>query len=174
MLAGVGAGEGLEADGVFSGGGIKGLAFAGALAGAEQAGYRRWHELAGTSAGAITAMTLAVGYDAKRLKDTLYADEHGEPLDPDGFPVWKAVRISASYPYFFPPLKGLWDKATGKQGVFVDGGVVSAFPLFVFDKPQPRHPTWGFHLHGGFDANEDAPSYREIGGPTWPKEMLEA
>jgi NTE family protein len=264
MLASVGEAEGLEADGVFSGGGIKGLAFAGALAGAEDAGYRRWHQLAGTSAGAITAMALAVGYDAKGLKDTLdafdferladygspihllgavtdlifhesivrgdeltrwiahlldgspvagveanttfgelqalrpggellvvgadlahsrmvvfprdvalYADEHGEPLDPDGFPIWKAVRISASYPYFFPPVRGLWDGATGKQGVFVDGGVVSAFPLFVFDKPEPKHPTWGFHLHAGFDPKEDAPSYREIGGPTWPKEMLE-
>jgi len=36
MLAHVGEREGLEADGVFSGGGIKGLAFAGALAGAEK------------------------------------------------------------------------------------------------------------------------------------------
>jgi len=264
MLAHVGEREGLEADGVFSGGGIKGLAFAGALAGAEKAGYRRWHELAGTSAGAITAMALAVGYDPKGLKHSLdafdferladygspihllgavadlifhesivrgdelgdwirqllddsplagvgadttfgelrqlkpggellvvgtdlahsrmvvfprdvalYADERGQPLDPDSFPIWKAVRISASYPYFFPPVRGLWDTSTGKQGVLVDGGVVSAFPLFVFDKPRPRHPTWGFHLHAGFDPDEDAPSYRAIGGPTWPKEMLE-
>jgi NTE family protein len=103
----------------------------------------------------------------------LYADEHGEPLDPGSFPIYRAVRISASYPYFFPPVRGLWDRDTGKQGVFVDGGVVSAFPLFVFDKPQPLHPTWGFHLHSGFDPNEEAPSYREIGGLDWPKEMLE-
>ena len=58
----------LTADGVFSGGGIRGLAFAGALAAAEEVGYRRWHELAGTSAGAITAMALAVGYDAKTIR----------------------------------------------------------------------------------------------------------
>jgi len=43
-------GQALTADGVFSGGGIKGLAFAGALAGAEEAGYGEWHQLAGTSA----------------------------------------------------------------------------------------------------------------------------
>lgn len=253
-----------SADGVFSGGGIKGLAFAGALAGAEAAGYTRWHELAGTSAGAITAMALAVGYDAGALKrsldkydfnriadygspihalgavgdlllhesivkgdeltrwvrallgeaplagvgpDTtfgelrelqpdgqlvvvgtdiahsravafphdliLYQDEHGRPIDPDGFPLYKAVRISASYPFFFPPVRGLWDRSTEKEGVFVDGGVASAFPLFVFDKPQPQHPTWGFHLHAGFDAKEEQPSHRDIGGVTWPKEMLE-
>jgi len=259
-----GSREEFSADGVFSGGGIKGLAFAGALAGAEDAGYRKWHEVAGTSAGAITAMALAVGYDAKALKDSLdsydfnriadygspihalgavkdllvhesvvrgdeltswiqellekapldgvgaettfgelrelrpdgqlvvvgtdiahsrtvafprdvalYQDEHGQPLDPEGFPVYKAVRISAGYPYFFPPIGGLWDRSTEKEGVLVDGGVASAFPLFVFDKPQPQHPTWGFHLHGGFDAKEDQPSHRDIGGVTWPKEMLE-
>ncbi len=256
--------EEFSADGVFSGGGIKGLAFAGALAGAEDAGYRKWHEVAGTSAGAITAMALAVGYDAKALKDSLeaydfnriadygspihilgaardllfhesvvrgdeltswiqellekapldgvgadttfgelrelrpdgqlvvvgtdiahsrtvafprdvalYQDEHGQPLDPERFPVYKAVRISAGYPFFFPPIGGLWDRSTEQEGMLVDGGVASAFPLFVFDRPQPQHPTWGFHLHGGFDAKEDQPSHRDIGGVTWPKEMLE-
>src|SRR5438128_2339802 len=59
---------GLTADGIFSGGGIKGLAFAGALAAAEEAGYTDWASLAGTSAGAITAMALAVGYDAAALR----------------------------------------------------------------------------------------------------------
>src|SRR5712691_10928962 len=61
----------LTADGVFSGGGIKGLAFGGALAAAEEAGYTHWHELAGTSAGAITAMALAVGYDARGIREAL-------------------------------------------------------------------------------------------------------
>lgn len=259
------AGRRLTADGVFSGGGIKGLAFAGALAATEQVGYGDWHELAGTSAGSITAMALAAGYDAKGLKRTLDAfdfsqiadygssihllgavrdlifhesivrgDEltnwirallEGSPLDavgadvtfgdlqratgrtlvvigadvahsrmvvfprdvslyqasaggrakaldPDAFPVYKAVRISAGFPYFFPPVGGLWDRFTKKEGVFIDGGVASAFPVFVFDKPRPRHPTWGFHLHGGFDAKENQPSYRDINGVQWPTEML--
>ena len=61
----------MRADGVFSGGGIKGLAFAGALQAAAEAGYDEWHQVAGTSAGAITAMALAVGYDAQGLKDAL-------------------------------------------------------------------------------------------------------
>jgi NTE family protein len=256
----------LSADGVFSGGGIKGLAFAGALAGAQEAGYGQWHKVAGTSAGAITAMALAVGYDADTLRasldafdfatiadyggpihalgavrnlifhdsivegdaltnwirsllehaplegvgvDTTFGELRGlrgsgelivvgtdlaharmvafpgdlvlyldartrEPIDPDAFPVYRAVRISAGYPYFFPPLRGLLDSRTGKEGVFVDGGVTSAFPVFVFDSPNPEHPTWGFHLHGGISATENEPSYREIGGLEWPKEMLEA
>ena len=256
--------DALTADGVFSGGGIKGLAFAGAVAAAEEVGYSHWHELAGTSAGAITAMALAVGYDAKGIKDaldafdfqriadygfplrligaarnlifhesvvegdeltdfirglldeshikgvhadmtfgelhslepertlavvgadiahsrtvefpldvSLYEDRQGTALGPDAFPVYKAVRCSASFPYFFPPIGDLVDASTKKHGVIVDGGVSSPFPLFIFDKPEPRHPTWGFHLHGGVNASETEASYREIAGLDWPVEMLE-
>lgn len=55
----------------------------------------------------------------------------------------------------------------------MDGGIAAAFPVFVFDKPQPRHPTWGFHLHGGLDAKENEVVYRKISGIEWPKQMLE-
>lgn len=61
----------MRADGVFSGGGIKGLTFAGAVQAAAEAGYDEWVQLAGTSAGAITAMMLAVGYDAQGLRKAL-------------------------------------------------------------------------------------------------------
>jgi NTE family protein len=60
-----------SADAVFEGGGVKGIAFAGAVAAAEEAGLREWKNIAGTSAGAIVACLLAVGYDAKRLKEIL-------------------------------------------------------------------------------------------------------
>ena len=193
----------MRADGVFSGGGIKGLAFAGALQAAAEAGYDEWVQLAGTSAGAITAMALAVGYDAQGLRDALdafdfskiadygplgpleiplnieilhgatrgkvlsawidellsnaprpaktfgdlppgalrvvgsdlahtrmvvfpddvglYVDRDDRPLAPEDFPIAEAVRISAGYPYFFPPLK-LRDAQTKKPAVLVDGG----------------------------------------------------
>jgi NTE family protein len=242
----------MRADGVFSGGGIKALGFAGALRAAAEAGYTEWHQVAGTSAGAITAMTLAVGYDADGLKQTLdafdfskiadyggplgigrvenliardalthgkvltrfieqllseaprpaskfgelggrlrvigtdlahnrmvifpedlalYVDDSGKRLDPDEFPIAEAVRISAGYPYFFPPLN-LRDAVTDKEGVLVDGGVVSAYPVFLFDSPQPQHPTWGFQLFSGFSAEK--PSYEGIGGTAWPIDMLKA
>ncbi len=35
------------------------------------------------------------------------------------------MRISAGFPYFFPPLS-LRDAKTAKQGVLVDGGIASA------------------------------------------------
>ncbi len=58
------------ADAVFEGGGVKGLAFVGALEVFEQAGYQ-WNLLGGTSAGAITASLLAAGYTAAELKPIL-------------------------------------------------------------------------------------------------------
>jgi len=65
-----------RADGVFEGGGVKGIAFAGALAAAERkAGVREWVNLAGTSAGSIVSALLAVGYDSAGLRAIL-ADAH--------------------------------------------------------------------------------------------------
>jgi NTE family protein len=236
---------------VFSGGGIKGLAFAGGLQATADAGYDEWGRLAGTSAGAITAMALAVGYSAEELRAqlegfdfskiadygplgeldipanllhrgvtrgkelhawierllaeapvkattfgelkgklqvvgtdlahsrmvvfpqdvTLYIDDDDKPLEPDEFPIADAVRISAGFPYFFPPI-GLRDAQTKKQGVLVDGGVTSAFPIFLFDKAEPKHPTWGFRL---FEGNPpEKPSYTAIDGLEWPVDMLKA
>lgn len=60
-----------EADAVFEGGGVKGIAFAGAVAAAEEAGIDRWKNVAGTSAGAIVACLLVVGYDGERLRKIL-------------------------------------------------------------------------------------------------------
>jgi NTE family protein len=60
----------IEADGVFQGGGIKGLAIAGALlelAGNEKLTVTRWVNVAGTSAGAIIAAYLAAGREAADL-----------------------------------------------------------------------------------------------------------
>jgi len=53
-------------DAVFEGGGIKGLALVGALSVVEEAGYQ-FHNLAGTSAGAIIAALRAAGYTAADL-----------------------------------------------------------------------------------------------------------
>jgi NTE family protein len=81
------------------------------------------------------------------------------------------VRISAGYPYFFPP-RSLRDGATRKPGVLVDGGVTSAFPIFLFDQPQPEHPTWGFRLFAG--TSPERPTYTAIDGLEWPLDMLKA
>lgn len=73
-----------EADGVFRGGGVKGLALAGALCGfAEHATkpVRRWRSVAGASAGAIIACCLATGHDAGDLLELLRRTRFAEFAD---------------------------------------------------------------------------------------------
>ncbi|MBN9653654.1 patatin-like phospholipase family protein [Halobacillus sp. GSS1] len=60
----------MKVDGVFSGGGVKALAFIGALEELEEQGYT-FKRMAGTSAGAILASLTAAGYTARELKERL-------------------------------------------------------------------------------------------------------
>jgi NTE family protein len=78
--------------------------------------------------------------------------------DPDGEKIAAAVRMSMSIPLFFQP----WRDG---DSCFVDGGMLSNFPVDVFDRNDgqaPRWPTFGIKLSGRPDANQTpAP----IGGP---------
>ncbi|GED12965.1 hypothetical protein AM501_14195 [Aneurinibacillus migulanus] len=55
---------------VFEGGGVKGIAFVGAITEFEQRGFS-WHRVAGTSAGAIIASLVAAGYHAGELNELM-------------------------------------------------------------------------------------------------------
>lgn len=61
----------LNADAVFEGGGVKGIGLAGAILAMEEAGYR-WGNVAGTSAGAIVASLISVGYTGEEIRDMLF------------------------------------------------------------------------------------------------------
>ncbi|WP_181350083.1 patatin-like phospholipase family protein [Thalassobacillus sp. CUG 92003] len=71
----------MKIDGVFSGGGIKALAFIGALQVIEEEGYE-FTRFAGTSAGAITASLLAAGFSVKELEDHLKTIDYNLFIDP--------------------------------------------------------------------------------------------
>lgn len=58
----------MKIDGVFAGGGVKALAFIGALEVLENRGYR-FERTAGTSAGALFATLIQANYTANELKD---------------------------------------------------------------------------------------------------------
>lgn len=60
----------IYADGIFEGGGVRGLAFLGALRCCADLGIR-WRKLAGTSAGAITAAFLAADFSIDQLEQIL-------------------------------------------------------------------------------------------------------
>jgi NTE family protein len=58
----------MEINGVFEGGGVRGIALAGAAAATLDRGYR-FHRAVGTSAGALVAALLMAGYDADELRE---------------------------------------------------------------------------------------------------------
>lgn len=105
----------MKADGVFEGGGVKGIGFAGALAVAEQRGVE-WQNLAGTSAGAIVAALVAAGYGSAELHDVLSALDYRRFKDasavdriPLAGPVISLVTQKGIYQgdYFHDWLEGL-------------------------------------------------------------------
>ena len=66
-------------------------------------------------------------------------------LDPDEQLVADAVRASLSIPLYFDPVV-VRDRATGERVTLVDGGVLSNFPIEIFDRTDllpPRWPTFG-------------------------------
>jgi NTE family protein len=210
----------LDIDGVFSGGGIKGLALIGAYQALEEKGYK-FKRLAGTSAGAVIAAFIAAGYSSRELLKIMDDIEFSKLMDsnaiislpiikwfrvyyrlglykgvaleswveeklkargiytfadlpphslrviasdlsngrllvlPDDlekygiaketFPVARAIRMSASLPYFFEPVK-----LRSLEGIsfMVDGGVLSNFPIWLFDRENLKkvRPVIGVKL----------------------------
>src|ERR1041385_5052779 len=66
-----GEAAGNDADGVFQGGGVKGIALVGALIEFASRGWTNWVNVAGTSAGSIIAAYIACGHDAEDLEKLL-------------------------------------------------------------------------------------------------------
>lgn len=62
----------MSCNAVFKGGGAKGVAYVGALEACERAGFR-FEAVAGSSAGAITAVLVAAGYKAAELRELMPA-----------------------------------------------------------------------------------------------------
>lgn len=69
-------------------------------------------------------------------------------IDPDELPVAEAVRMSMSIPVFFDPAIQT-NREDGRKHMIVDGGMLSNYPLWLFDAPPgtaPRFPTFGMLL----------------------------
>lgn len=75
-------------------------------------------------------------------------------IDPDDLNIALAVRMSASIPFFFMPINQ--QAKDGGTYRIVDGGLLSNFPVSLFDVPtEPRHPTFGFHLVDSLPTSAD-------------------
>lgn len=65
-------------------------------------------------------------------------------IDPMEFEIARAVRMSISIPFFFKPIKLYWK---GKVSYIVDGGILSDFPVWLFDTDKiPDLPVFGLRL----------------------------
>lgn len=249
-----------KADVVFEGGGVKGIALVGALRAFEERGFQ-WQNVAGTSAGAITAALVAVGYTALEVKEVMenriefskFMDTSGvgkvpkvgpwfsliiskgmyqgdyflklmrqllsekmqkervtfgdlimpkEPedsdeeyersykyklrviasdisgnemlvlpqeieklgMEPDDLEVALAVRMSMGIPFFFKPVKFGEGQHRRRKHWIVDGGMLSNFPIWLFDSQPGQAPSWptmGFLL---WEPGSGQPRYQRIGG----------
>lgn len=68
-------------------------------------------------------------------------------IDPDELEIAYAVRMSMSIPIFFEPVVHR-NRETGQEHLLVDGGMLSNFPVWLFDREgrEPRWPTFGLLL----------------------------
>ena len=100
----------LRVDGVFEGGGVKGIGLVGAISVIEAAGYE-FVNLAGTSAGAIVATLLAAGYHADELKQTINGIDFSTFEDPD---------LIGRIPYLGALVDEIFNKGLYKGDVFLN------------------------------------------------------
>lgn len=61
-------------------------------------------------------------------------------LDPDELRVDRAVRASTAIPLYFEPVR--LRSAEGATSTLVDGGLLSNFPVTIFDVPLRQRPAW--------------------------------
>ena len=77
-----------------------------------------------------------------------YAEHY--KLDADSRKVSEAVRASMSLPFFFEPAEIEYEEdGDDRTSVLVDGGMLSNFPIGLFDRTDgaaPRWPTFGLKL----------------------------
>lgn len=113
---------------------------------------------------------MIIASDISRGRMLVLPDDMKEyGLNPDQLEVARAVRMSTSIPFFFKPVPLVYRNSKGKRmtSYIVDGGILSNFPLWLFDEVENElYPTIGFRL---VEPSEGKP--HRITGPI---SMLEA
>lgn len=100
---------------------------------------------AGDALHRYRAQVIASDLTARKLL-VLPRDAHTLGIEPDELDVALALRMSTSIPIYFEPVRQR-NEQTGEEHVIVDGGVLSNFPVWLFDSHElPRWPTFGLLL----------------------------
>lgn len=93
-----------------------------------------------------------IASDVTRKKLLILPDdliEYG--IDPLDFEIATAVRMSTCIPFYYAPIKLKYDN---KKCFIVDGGLLSNFPIWLFDnKDQYTCPTFGLNLTDDVELN---------------------
>ena len=82
-------------------------------------------------------------------------------IEPDDLEVALAIRMSMSIPYFYQPVK--CRTKTGDVSYLVDGGILSNFPVEIFDDQFSDEPPWPVFGYKLVDPEEGKP--HAITGP---------
>lgn len=69
-------------------------------------------------------------------------------ISPASFPIARALRMSCGIPFFFEPIKL---KVGAGDTIVVDGGVLSNFPMWIFDNGHKERPILGIKLSHSSD-----------------------
>lgn len=115
----------MEIDGVFAGGGMKAIAFVGALEVMEERGFT-FKRLAGTSAGAIFAALIKVGYTSEEIMTELNTVDFESLLDPQqsiipfSFMKWLKLYRKLGL-YVGEELEDWLEELLGRKGVYTFG-----------------------------------------------------
>ncbi|GIH27199.1 membrane protein [Acrocarpospora phusangensis] len=89
-------------------------------------------------------------------------------LDPDEQSVADAVRASAAIPFYFRPVRLLRRPGGKPVALYVDGGMLSNYPVTVFDRRdtvKPRWPTFGIKLSAPPPNGPWGSAWAPIAGP---------
>lgn len=89
-------------------------------------------------------------------------DAHLLGIEPDELDVALAIRMTMSIPIFFEPVR-LRNTGTGREHLIVDGGMLSNFPVWLFDvEGEPEWPTFGLLL---VEPDTKTPIGARLSGP---------
>lgn len=72
-------------------------------------------------------------------------------VNSETFPVARALRMSCGIPFFFEPV---YLRSGKRESVVVDGGVLSNFPLWIFDNGHKERPILGLKLSSASEEME--------------------
>lgn len=110
-----------------------------------------------------------IASDITRRKMVIIPDDLVQyNIDPLEFSISKAVAMSCSMPLVFTPVKLMYGK---KVSFIVDGGILSNFPIWIFDTlKKPICPTFGIKVK---DLSSNT-SRGKTGFISYVKDLIEA